>query len=88
MKALVRLDQVVIQHTHNEWSSVMNPGLSTVASRQEDVQAEMLPYTMATNPYYFPVVIVPVFVLCLRLSTSPHLPVTLPFKYHTRLSSS
>ena len=69
MKALVRLDQVVIQHTHNEWSSITNPGLLTIASQQEDVQAEMLSYTMATNPYYFPVVIVPVFVLCLRLST-------------------
>jgi len=65
MKALVRLDQVVIQHTHNEWSGVTNPGLLTIASQQEDVQAEMLPYTKATNPYYFPVVIVPVFVLCL-----------------------
>ena len=63
MKVLVRLDQVVIQHTHNEWSSVTNPGLSTIVSQQEDVQAEMLPYTMATNRYYFPVVIVPVFVL-------------------------
>ena len=29
----------------------------------------MLPYTMATNPYYFPVVITLVLVLCLRLST-------------------
>ena len=68
MKVLVRLDQVVIQHTHNEWSSVTNPGLSAIGlssltSQQEDVQAEMLPYTMATNRYYFPVVIVPVFVL-------------------------
>jgi len=28
------------------------------------VQAEMLPYTTATNPYYLRVVIVPVLVLC------------------------
>jgi len=49
------------------------------------VHAEMLPYTTATNPYYFPVVIVPVLVLCLRLSTKVsksmqgQLPVTLKF---------
>jgi len=35
------------------------------------MQAEMLPniYMTATNPYYFPVVIVPVVMLGLRLST-------------------
>jgi len=33
------------------------------------VNAEMLTYTTATNLYYFPVVIVPVLVLWLRLST-------------------
>ena len=49
------------------------------------IQGEMLPYTMATNPYYFLVVIVPVLVLCLSRST---LPVTLPFIYHTRLFTS
>lgn len=42
---------------------------------------EALPNMTTTNPYYFPVVIVPL--LCLGLSTKvgkPVLPVTLPFK--------
>jgi len=48
----------------------MSPGLSIIdlsslTSQQEVVQAEMLPYTTATN---VPVVIVPILVLCLRLS--------------------
>ena len=92
IKAWVGLDQVVLQHTHNEWSSITNPGLLTIASQQVDVQAEMLPYTMATNPYYFSVVWLYqclCFVSdCQLMSASPHLPVTLPFKYRTRLSSS
>ena len=66
-------------------------GLSSLTSQLEDVQAEMLPYTMATKPYnYFPMVIVPVLVLCHRLSTKVSksaLLVTLPFRYLTRLSS-
>jgi len=45
----------------------------------------MLPYTMAINPYYFPVVIVPVLLLCLSRST---LQVALPLRYHTRLFTS
>jgi len=48
----------------------------------EAVLAEMLLYTTATTPYYFPVVIAPVLVQCLRLSTKVSksaLPVTLPF---------
>jgi len=73
--------------THDEWFSVTSPGfsnigLSTLTSQHEVVQAEMLPYTIATNPYYFPMVIEPVLVLCLRLSpevTKSTLPVTLPF---------
>ena len=45
------------------------------------MQAEMLLYTTATNPYWFPVVIVLVLVLHLRLSikVSVILPVTHPF---------
>lgn len=42
-------------------------GLLHLASQQEVVQAKMLPHMTATNPYYFPVMIVPV--LFLRLST-------------------
>jgi len=47
------------------------------------VQAEMLLHTTATNPYYFPVVIVPVLVLCLRFNRGRQcvLPVTFPFSY-------
>jgi len=55
---------------------------SNLTSRQGVLQAEMLPYKSTTNPYYFPVVIVPVLVLCLRLSTEVGksvLPETLPF---------
>ena len=29
-KCGVKLDQIVIQHTHNEWSSVTSPGLTTI----------------------------------------------------------
>ena len=65
--------------------------LSSSTSRQEVVQAEMLPYLTATNPYYFPVVIIPVLVLCRRLSTEVSksvLPVTLPFSYRRSNTSS
>jgi len=60
--------------THDEWFSVMSPGfsnigLSSLTSQHEVVQAKMLPYMIATNPYYFPMVIELVLVLCLRLST-------------------
>jgi len=62
IKAYVRLEQVVLQYTHDEWSIVTSPGLliiglSYLTSRQEVV---WLLYMIATNPYYFPVVIVPV----------------------------
>jgi len=43
-------------------------GLSSLTSQLEDVQAEMLPYTMATKPYYFRVEIVFVTVLVLYVS--------------------
>ena len=71
----VRLDQVVLQYTHDECSSVTIPGfpiigLSSLTSWQEVVQAEMLPYMTSTNRYYFPAVIVPVLVLCLHQSRS------------------
>jgi len=33
------------------------------------MQEGMLPYMIATNQYNFPVLVVPVLVLCLRLST-------------------
>jgi len=52
IKARVRLDQVFLHYAHNEWSSIMSPGLSiiglwTFKILQEVVQVEML-------PYYFP----------------------------------
>jgi len=54
IKAWVRLDQVVIQHAHNERSSVTSTGLliiglTSLTNQLEDVQAEMLPYAMATR---------------------------------------
>ena len=41
--------------TMHEWSSIMSPGLSTIdlsslTSQLEDVQVNMLPYTMAIKP--------------------------------------
>ena len=51
-------------------------GLSSLRSQLEDVQAEPLPFTRC----FFPVAIVPVLVLCLRLATKVSksaLPVTL-----------
>ena len=62
---LRRLDQVVLQCTHHEWSSVTSPGLliiglSSLTSWQEVMQAVMLPYMT------FPVVIVPVLLMCCR----------------------
>jgi len=92
----IRPDQVVLQYAHTEWSSIMSPGLlitglPSLRSQQGVVQEETLPYTTTTNPYYFPLVIVPVLHVCLRLYTKvgkSTLPVTLPFRYHTRLPSS
>jgi len=45
------------------------------------VQAEMLLYMTATSPYYFPVVVAPVLVLCLEFNRGQQcvLPVTFPF---------
>jgi len=60
----------------------------------EDVQEEMLYhiYMTATKPYYFPVVIVPMLIGAVSQTinkvSKPALPVTLPFRYHTKLSSS
>ena len=61
----IRPDQAVLQYAHTEWSSIMSPGLLIIGlpslqSQQGVVQEEMLPYTTTTNPYYFPLVIVPV----------------------------
>jgi len=56
-----------------------------MTSQLEDVQAEMLPYTMATKPYSFLWWLYHYW-CCLRLSnkvSKSALPVTLPFSYHT-----
>ena len=55
-------------------------GLSILTSQQKVAKADIVPHMTATNPYYFPVVIVPVLVLCLKLSievSKSTLPVTL-----------
>ena len=86
-KAYFRLDQVVLQYPHDQWSSVMIPGLliigyrllSSLAHQQEVVHAGR---NAAIYDFYFPVLIVPVLVLYLRLSTKVSkstLPVTLLF---------
>ena len=51
MRQLRRLDQIVLQYAHNEWSSpgFMIIGLSSLTSQLEDVQAEKLQYAMATK---------------------------------------
>jgi len=46
-------------------SGLRTIGLSSLTHQQEVVHAEML---TATNQYYFPVVIVPILVLCLRFN--------------------
>jgi len=63
-KAYFRLDQVVLQYPHYQWSSVMIPGLLIIglsslayASRRLCMQEGMLPYMIATNQYNFPVLI-------------------------------
>jgi len=58
-------------------------GLSGLTSWQKVVQAEMLPYTTATNPNYFPGVVVPVLVQCLRLATSQQVHATSDTPIHT-----
>ena len=54
IKACVTLDLVVLQYTYDECSCIiMSPGTLNhiqLSSRQEVVQAEMLPYTTTTNP--------------------------------------
>ena len=96
MKVRVRVNLVVLQHAYSGgrlahvWSSITSSGLSikglsSLTSQQEVGKAEMLPPTTATNPYYLPVVIVPVLVLCLRLSIKvckSMLPVSLPLRCH------
>ena len=62
-----------VQYGHDEWSNITSHGLSIIsltwksaggcAGRNANI------YNCYTNRYYFPVVIVPVLVLCLRLST-------------------
>ena len=47
------------QYAQDEWSRATSPwlsiiGMSGLTSLQEVVQAEMLPHTNTTNPYYFP----------------------------------
>jgi len=59
--------------------------LSSLTSWQEVVLADMLLYTTATNPYYFPVVILPVLVLCLRLV---HAVSDTPIQHHNTLTCS
>ena len=65
--------------SHETWT--LDHGHIKLTIWHEVVLAEMLLYT-ATTPYYIPVVIAPVLVQCLSLSTKVSksaLPVTLPF---------